>query len=111
MERSFATDFGRVRVHTGAEATALNRAVGARAFTTGPNIFFGGGEYRPGTSAGRELIAHELTHVVQQDGATVQGKLELGRADDPLEAEADEAARSVMRAEGEPEREEERDET
>jgi Domain of unknown function (DUF4157) len=110
MERSFAADFGRVRVHTGGEAHALNRDVGARAFTTGPDIFFSGGEYRPGTSGGRELIAHELAHVVQQDGAAVHGKLELGRADDPLEAEADEAARSVMRAEADVGSDEEREE-
>jgi Domain of unknown function (DUF4157) len=110
MERSFATDFGRVRVHTGAEAHALNRDVGGRAFTTGSDVFFAGGEYRPGTSSGRELIAHELAHVVQQDGATVHGKLELGRADDPLEAEADEAARSVIRAEADGSANEDREE-
>ena len=61
--------FADVRVHDDDHAAALSRAVSARAFTVGRDIFFGGGEYRPGTAGGRELLTHELAHVVQQRGA------------------------------------------
>jgi len=69
MEEAFGADFSGVRIHTGAEADALNRSVSALAFTTGQDIYFRQGEYSPGTAAGRETLAHELTHVVQQGGA------------------------------------------
>lgn len=95
MESAFGTDFGGVRVHTGAEADALNRAVSARAFTTGVDIFFRGGEYNPQGSGGRELLAHELTHVLQQsDGAHC--KLTLSQPGDVYEEEAEQMARAVM---------------
>ncbi len=97
MEPALGTDLGGVRVHTGAEADRLNRAVSARAFTTGRDVFFRQGEYNPGSSSGRELLAHELTHVAQQRGAAVQAKLTLGPVDDPAEREADEVAQRVMR--------------
>jgi hypothetical protein len=98
MEAAFGADFGGVCVHTGAEAHSLNRAVSARAFTTGSDVFFASGEYAPGTSAGQELIAHELTHVVQQTGG-VQAKLAVGASDDLYEREADTIARTVVRGE------------
>ena len=66
MESAFGADFSGVRVHTSGDSAALNDAVQARAFTTGQDVFFGAGQYDPGSSAGQELIAHELTHVVQQ---------------------------------------------
>lgn len=66
--RALGADFGGVNVHTDARADSLNRSLGARAFTTGRDIFFRHGEYAPETHRGRELIAHELTHVVQQGG-------------------------------------------
>jgi len=106
MEPALGADLSGVRVHTGAEADRLNRAVSARAFTTGSDVFFRQGEYKPGTSSGRELLAHELTHVVQQDSAPVQAKLTLGAVDTPEEKEADEVARQVMRQEAVPEEEE-----
>lgn len=84
-----------VQVHTGATAEALTNSVSARAFTTGTDIYFGPGEYRPGTSAGDELIAHELTHVVQQRGASTSGPLTVTEPGDALEAEADAAAREL----------------
>jgi len=74
MEQAFGVDFSGVRIHTGEKADSLNKAVQARAFTTGEDIFFGGGEYNPGSSAGKELLAHELTHVVQQNGPAVSRK-------------------------------------
>lgn len=66
LEPRFGQDFSSVNVHTGAEADSLNRSLDARAFATGNDIFFRSGEYNPDTSDGRELLAHELTHVVQQ---------------------------------------------
>ena len=60
------TDFSSVRVHNSVTADNLNQALNARAFTTGQDIFFRHGEYNPGSSSGKELLAHELTHVVQQ---------------------------------------------
>lgn len=84
-----------VQVHTGDTADALTRSVSARAFTTGTDIYFGRGEYRPGTSAGDELIAHELTHVVQQRGASTSGPLTVTEPGDALETEADAAAREL----------------
>ncbi|GEM_PF-3018553 len=71
MERAFGADFGRVRVHADAEADSLNRSLQARAFTTGQDIFLRQGEYRPGNFEGQRLLAHELTHVVQQTGSCV----------------------------------------
>lgn len=67
LEGAFGADFSGVRVHTDSESDALNRSVQARAFTTGKDIFFRQGEYNPGSSGGQELLAHELTHVVQQN--------------------------------------------
>jgi len=66
MEQAFGSDFGGVRIHTDAEADTLNRELSAKAFTTGQDIFFRQGEYTPGSEGGQKLIAHELTHVVQQ---------------------------------------------
>lgn len=69
MEQAFGASFASVRVHTDAQADQLNRSIQARAFTTGQDIFMRRGEYRPDDRAGQELLAHELTHVVQQTAA------------------------------------------
>ena len=69
MEQRFGHDFSRVRVHSGAAAEQSARDVNAHAYTVGHNIVFGAGRFAPGTHEGRRLIAHELTHVVQQSGA------------------------------------------
>jgi hypothetical protein len=66
LEPRFGLDFGAVRVHTGPDAVAAAGDLSARAFTVGPNIFFGRGEYAPETAGGRRLLAHELAHVFQQ---------------------------------------------
>ena len=68
MESQFGTDFGNVRVHTGGEAVQMNRELNAQAFTHGTDIYFNSGKYNPDSSDGRRLLAHELTHVVQQNG-------------------------------------------
>jgi outer membrane protein OmpA-like peptidoglycan-associated protein len=68
MERRFGFDFSQVRVHTGGTAEQSARDVNAQAYTVGRDIVFAKGFFRPDTRAGRQLIAHELTHVVQQMG-------------------------------------------
>lgn len=70
MESRFQRDFGKVRIHTDARAAQSAQRLSARAYTTGTNIVFGAGEYSPHTPAGASVLAHELTHVVQQEGAT-----------------------------------------
>jgi hypothetical protein len=101
MESSFGADFSGVRVHADAGADSLNRSLNARAFTTGQDIFFKQGEYSPGSSGGRELLAHELTHVVQQNGDQVQTKLTVGQPGDRYEQEADRVARAITQPEPE----------
>ncbi|MGH9223514.1 MAG: DUF4157 domain-containing protein [Acidimicrobiales bacterium] len=66
MEHSFGADFGGVRVHTGPAADELSRSMQASAFTVGSDIFLARGQYRPQTTSGQRLLAHELTHTVQQ---------------------------------------------
>jgi hypothetical protein len=68
MESRFGASFGDVRVHTGSEAAGLNKDLRSKAFTHGKDIYFGTGKFDPGTGAGKRLLAHELTHVVQQSG-------------------------------------------
>jgi hypothetical protein len=68
MEQRFGHDFSRVRVHLGEAAEQSASEVRAKAYTVGPNIVFGAGRFLPGTNEGRRLIAHELTHVLQQAG-------------------------------------------
>ncbi|MBW4615639.1 MAG: DUF4157 domain-containing protein [Desmonostoc vinosum HA7617-LM4] len=68
MEQAFGTDFSGVRVHTDSHSNELNRSIQAKAFTTGQNVFFRQGAYEPESRGGQELIAHELTHVIQQNG-------------------------------------------
>ena len=98
MEPRFGQDFSRVRVHTDSMAAASAGAVNASAYTVGSHIVFGPGQYRPGTEAGHRLLAHELTHVVQQQGqpGSVQEKLEIGDVDTQAEREADRTATSVL---------------
>ncbi|HTF83175.1 MAG TPA: DUF4157 domain-containing protein [Cellvibrio sp.] len=66
MEGKLHADFSRVSIHTSGDADALCKQLSARAFTVGNDIFFAAGEYAPTTEAGRKLLVHELTHVVQQ---------------------------------------------
>jgi hypothetical protein len=82
MQPRFGSDFGRVRVHEGSQAAESARAVDARAYTVGRSIVFGSGEYRPQTEQGRQLIAHELTHVVQQSGAPLVQRQPVSGATD-----------------------------
>ena len=69
MGQAMGADFSGVRVHTDAQSDQLNQSIQAKAFTTGQDVFFRQGAYEPGGRGGQELIAHELTHVVQQGGS------------------------------------------
>src|SRR5688572_6806630 len=96
MEQSFGADFSTVRIHEGAQADAM----GAIAYTQGDDIHFSPGSYDPASSQGRELLGHELTHVVQQRAGRVsvpQGKGAPINADDGLEREADELGARAAR--------------
>jgi len=73
MEGSFGTDFSNVRIHTGSNAVQMNQELGAQAFTHGNDIYFNQGKYQPDTTSGQHLLAHELTHTVQQ-GKSVHAK-------------------------------------
>ena len=70
MEARFGVDFGHVRVHTDGRAAESARAADALAYTVGPNVVFADSQFAPDTAVGQRLLAHELTHVVQQTGAT-----------------------------------------
>jgi hypothetical protein len=72
MNASFGVDFSNVNIHTSADAVQMNKELGAQAFTHGSDIYFNNGKYDPGSQSGKELLAHELTHVVQQ-GASKAG--------------------------------------
>lgn len=89
---AFGHDFRRVRVHTGADAADAATAIDALAFTVGRDVYFGPGAWAPGTPAGDELLAHELTHVVQFDegrAPTARGEgTEVSHPSDPTEREA-----------------------
>ena len=90
LESQFDADFSQVRVHSDRAAAQATSALGARAFTVGRHIAFNQGEYKPASAAGQRLLAHELTHVVQQSGASV-GRAVFKR-DAGQEHEADTAA-------------------
>ncbi|MBW4599433.1 MAG: DUF4157 domain-containing protein [Calothrix sp. FI2-JRJ7] len=90
MEQAFGANFSGVKIHTDSRSHELNQAVQARAFTTGSDIFFRQGEYSPGSNGGKELLAHELTHVVQQSGGAVQRKSvsTIARKENKIQAKA-----------------------
>jgi hypothetical protein len=87
--------FDDVRIHADGEADSLARSVAARAFTTGTDVYFAGGEFNPLSAGGKELIAHELAHVVQQRGAPTSGPMRVSQPGEPLELEAEQAARGT----------------
>ncbi|MDP2782640.1 DUF4157 domain-containing protein [Devosia sp.] len=83
MGQRFGHDFSRVRVHSDAAAEQSARDVNAHAYTVGHNVVFGAGRFAPGTNDGKRLLAHELTHVVQQGTAAVSPRLSVGAAGGP----------------------------
>ncbi|MDN3670810.1 DUF4157 domain-containing protein [Echinicola jeungdonensis] len=76
MESGFGADFSGVNIHTDSNAVKMNQEIGAKAFTHGNDIYFNEGQYQPNTSSGQHLLAHELTHTIQQGSSpAVQGKM------------------------------------
>lgn len=81
FEPRFGRDFGDVRIHDDASAARAAGAIGARAFTLGSDVAFAAGQYRPGSREGRHLLAHELTHVVQQGHSAAGARVQRGLGD------------------------------
>ncbi|WNL45683.1 DUF4157 domain-containing protein [Dyella sp. BiH032] len=97
MEQRFGHDFSRVRVHTGAQAERSAQAVNAEAYTVGSDIVFNNGTYAPSGEEGRRLLAHELAHVVQQDGAGREPGGRIAMSDSAAgESQADQAADAAL---------------
>jgi hypothetical protein len=94
LEHRFGYDFSGVRVHTGPKAAESAGSVNAQAYTVGEHIVFGAGRYAPSQSQGLRLLAHELTHVVQQR-ASATSPLSLGDPASPAEREAEQVASSA----------------
>jgi hypothetical protein len=101
MEPRFGHDFSQVHIHTNAQAAAAARAVNALAYTVGRNVVFGEGQYAPERVSGRQLLAHELAHVLQQgaEPGSVTSELRLSSPEGPSEREADAVADRVMAGE------------
>jgi len=92
MEQAFGSSFSDVRIHTDSESDALNRSISAKAFTTGSDIFFS----KDASPSDSRLLAHEMTHVVQQRGSSsAGGGMTVSPAGDAHESAADAAAASI----------------
>jgi Domain of unknown function (DUF4157) len=98
FEPRFGHDFSKVRVHTDAESAESAHAVNALAYTVGQQIVFGAGLYQPNALSGKRMLAHELTHVVQQGEQSLQEPLGVGDPHDTLEREADQQSATVLAA-------------
>jgi len=97
FEPRFGHDFSRVRVHTDARAADSARAVNALAYTVGPHIVFGAGEYSSLNNERQRLLGHELAHALQQDGSSCSNReLQVGEGNSSAEHEATDAARQVL---------------
>jgi hypothetical protein len=101
METSLGHDFSDVRVHTGGGASESAKSVQAQAYTVGNDVVFGGDNYSPGTASGKRMLAHELTHVVQQhggpvDGTPAAGGVSVSDPSDRFEQAAEQSADRVM---------------
>lgn len=101
VEPAFGRNFGHVRLHTDSRAAESARAVNALAYAVGNQVVFGAGQYQPQTAQGRHLIAHELTHTIQQGSVihntSAPGDLQIGQANDAYEQEAERQATQVLR--------------
>jgi len=103
MEDRLGHDFSDVRIHTGSQADASARSINAVAYTVGSDVVFGTGHYAPDTPTGQRVLAHELTHVVQQragpvDGTPAPGGVRLSDPSDRFEQAAERTAAEVMSA-------------
>jgi hypothetical protein len=105
MESTFGQDFGDVRLHTDAKASASAESVGANAYTVGNDVVFRSGHFDAASPTGQRTIAHELTHVVQQrsgpvDGTEAPGGIRLSDPGDSFERAADHTADQVVSGSG-----------
>jgi len=100
MEAALGRDFGDVRLHTDAGADELSRGLSARAFTTGKDVFFRSGAHDSRSPAGRETLAHELAHVVQQEGGDHHLRGTVSRPGDVDEVEAGRVSAALARGQG-----------
>jgi hypothetical protein len=100
MEPRFGHDFSKVRVHADARAAESAEAVNSLAYAVGHDIVFGANQYAPGSAPGRHLLAHELTHTLQQSASAgaVRTRLRIGAPDDVQEREAERQAAQVLEA-------------
>jgi hypothetical protein len=101
MESRLGADFSDVRIHTGGNATEAARSVQAHAYTVGSDVVFQDGQYNPSSSDGQKMLAHELTHVVQQrsgpvDGTPAAGGISVSDPSDRFERAAEATAEQVM---------------
>ena len=100
MESRFGYDFSQVHIHANAQAAKSARAVDALAYTVGNDVVFADSQYATSTSVGHRLLAHELTHVIQQSGVSsggqLQGQLTINQPGDAFEQEADAATERIM---------------
>jgi predicted secreted Zn-dependent protease len=96
MESHFGHDFSQVRVHTDAKAAESAQAVNALAYTLGRDVVFGTGRYVPATAAGKKILAHELTHVIQQRSDNVRGPIAISSSEDLSEREATHTAEQLV---------------
>lgn len=103
MEERLGHDFSDVRIHTGPQADESARSINAIAYTVGSDVVFGSGHYAPETVTGQRVLAHELTHVVQQrsgpvDGTAAPGGIRLSDPSDRFEQAAERTAAEVTSA-------------
>jgi Domain of unknown function (DUF4157) len=94
MEPRFGHDFSQVRIHADSQAAESAKGINARAYTLGQDVVFASGEYAPNTDSGKQLLAHELTHVVQQSGG-IQTKLATGKSQNTHGQKADRQTEAV----------------
>lgn len=97
FEPRFGYDFSGVRIHTDSHARESAKEINALAYTVGRDVVFGAGRYAPGTSEGRRLLAHELTHVVQQDGATHSASSHRNKTTKPIYPVKNKGSRVIQR--------------
>jgi hypothetical protein len=95
MESGFGADFSNVKVHTDSNAVQMNKQLGSQAFATGNDIYFNEGKFNPSSQSGKHLLAHELTHTVQQ-GASVRMKPEISATSETIQPSLLSSALSVL---------------
>ncbi|PWT95631.1 MAG: hypothetical protein C5B52_17440 [Bacteroidetes bacterium] len=100
MESSFGADFSNVRVHSDSRAVEMSKNLHAQAFTSGSDIYFNQGKYDTGTQSGQHLLAHELTHTLQQGSSTIKRVPDIQKDDPPASStvNTDDLAKTVYDA-------------